>query len=409
MIVAIIDGRIDDKNCDFDATTVKRWITLLPPEAEAPIDRPQDGKCDAGIVTAPGVFQHGTHVASIIAAKPDATIGPGVYPFARIDSYEAVVDGASVKFIQTVAALSEKLLFEQPRVVNVSSVYTRVDLQTADPFAQDLLGSHSPLSAGTLFVAAAGNFNSVVSDARECVYLPACYSRDHANVISVIALDDDGGVAKLDNGLTSNSGVLFDVGAPGVNVPSSAPGDLVALMSGTSQAAPIVSGVADHVFALRAGARPGDVKRRLIYTSDLLPGLRGRLFGGRLNVDAAVSDIDVDVVTLTNGTVLRGRADTTDVKLRFRVFGTRMVKRVALSEVKRLVHRDDQASWDVFMEEQDAGSTTSLKRYTAIDVDFVRIINADEIHNASFDFVDDQGSEEVEASGLKDFIIKMGD
>lgn len=129
-------------------------------------------------------------------------------------------------------------------------------------------------SAGTLFVAAAGN-ESNNNDSNPTY--PATY--DVPNILSVAAIDNRGQIASFSNyGKTK-----VHVGAPGVNILSSTKGDKYDSWSGTSMATPHVSGMA----VLLASAEPAlsgvEMKERIIATSKPLPGLRGKSKGGLAN------------------------------------------------------------------------------------------------------------------------------
>lgn len=59
-----------------------------------------------------------------------------------------------------------------------------------------------------------------------------------------------------------------DVAAPGVNILSSIPGDEEIKMSGTSQAAPFVSGVASEIYRINPNLHPAQIKKILMQTVD---------------------------------------------------------------------------------------------------------------------------------------------
>jgi subtilisin family serine protease len=126
--------------------------------------------------------------------------------------------------------------------------------------------------AGMLFVAAAGN-DAGDNDADP--HYPASY--DLENVVAVGATD-----ASDQRAYFSNFGAAsVDLFAPGQSILSSFPGDRYDFFSGTSMAAPHVSGAAALVFSYAPEADPAGVKRLLLGSVDRLPGListsRGRL------------------------------------------------------------------------------------------------------------------------------------
>lgn len=131
---------------------------------------------------------------------------------------------------------------------------------------------------GVLFIAAAGNDGKDNDDARQASY-PAAF--DNENIIAVAATDDKDGMAYF-----SNYGkVSTDVGAPGVNVYSLAPGNKYASMSGTSMACPHVAGAAAFVWSKHPDWDWRKVKEVLMNTADPVASLAGKtVTGGRINV-----------------------------------------------------------------------------------------------------------------------------
>ena len=136
-------------------------------------------------------------------------------------------------------------------------------------------------SRGSLFVAAAGN-NFSDNDANPTY--PSSY--DLPNVISVAATDNRDQPAWFSNrGLRS-----VDLSAPGVDIYSTVPGGSYQYMSGTSMAAPHVSGAAALAAAAFPGAGAVGIKNLLLNSVDPKSSLTGlTASGGRLNVANAVT------------------------------------------------------------------------------------------------------------------------
>ncbi|MEE9129093.1 MAG: S8 family serine peptidase [Phycisphaerales bacterium] len=134
-------------------------------------------------------------------------------------------------------------------------------------------------SSGALFVAAAGN-----SGSSRKMY-PAGYPLD--NIISVAATDHNDELA----GFSNYSDSWVDLGAPGVDVLSTTPGNTYSTFSGTSMAAPHVAGVAALVMAHDPALGILAVKDQIMAGVDLLPWLEGKtLTGGRLNALSALGE-----------------------------------------------------------------------------------------------------------------------
>lgn len=135
--------------------------------------------------------------------------------------------------------------------------------------------------AGHLFVAAAGNSysnNDIVPA------YPANYAID--NVVSVAAIDHNGVIADF-----SNRGVrTVDIGAPGVNVLSCQPGGGYQYLSGTSMAAPHVTGALSLLLDRYPALTYRQAITMLYSSATLSPGLKGVVAGGKyLNVEALIS------------------------------------------------------------------------------------------------------------------------
>lgn len=137
-------------------------------------------------------------------------------------------------------------------------------------------------SAGVLFIAAAGNESNNNDNPAEASY-PAAFT--NSNMISVAATGRWDSMAYF-----SNYGVkTTHLGAPGVSIYSTTPGNNYASMSGTSMAAPHVSGAAALVWATFPTLNYRQVKAALLDTVDPLYSLNGKTStGGRLNVGKAI-------------------------------------------------------------------------------------------------------------------------
>lgn len=135
--------------------------------------------------------------------------------------------------------------------------------------------------AGILFVAAAGNYAENTDDFPA---YPAGY--DVPNVLSVAATDHNDSIAYF-----SNFGNLtVDLGAPGVDILSSVPGNGYSSYSGTSMAVPHVSGAAALLKAFNPTLTHYEIKNILMNSVDSLPSLNGKtVTGGRLNIHKAIN------------------------------------------------------------------------------------------------------------------------
>ncbi len=125
---------------------------------------------------------------------------------------------------------------------------------------------------GVLFVAAAGNN---ASDNDSVSFYPASYQI--SNVISVAAIDHDDELAYFSN-YGRNS---VHVGAPGVNILSTVRNSSYAYYSGTSMAAPHVSGVAALLLSYYPQITLQEMKERILSTGDPTDALTGKTVTAR--------------------------------------------------------------------------------------------------------------------------------
>jgi subtilisin family serine protease len=134
--------------------------------------------------------------------------------------------------------------------------------------------------AGVVFVAAAGNYGRNTDTAPT---YPADFKPD--NIITVAAIDRNGRLASFsDYGPHS-----VDVGAPGVDILSPLAGGGCGLISGTSAAAPFVSGVAALVWSEHPTWTYLQVIDQILHTARPTAALSGKtVTGGRVEAAAAV-------------------------------------------------------------------------------------------------------------------------
>ena len=136
-----------------------------------------------------------------------------------------------------------------------------------------------------LFVVAAGNGNQyqIGYDIDKSPVYPASLPYD--NVITVGNLLFNGHLDESSNyGATS-----VDLAAPGTYILSTIPGDSYAYMSGTSMAAPMVTGAAALIYSARTDLSLQDIKTAILSTIHKLAPLKGKTAtGGMLDVSAAI-------------------------------------------------------------------------------------------------------------------------
>jgi thermitase len=170
---------------------------------------------------------HGTHLAGIIGAAVDNSIGvAGVAPNARLLPVKALDDSG----VGAYSRVAEGITYATDmgaRIINLgfSGISFSEMLQSAIDYA---------VTRGVLVVAASGNNGLTTPN----------YPAGYAGVLAVTAVDNDG----YWTGFPA-SGEHVSLAAPGRDVYSTSPGGFYRALSGTSQAAAHVAGIA----ALLAG------------------------------------------------------------------------------------------------------------------------------------------------------------
>lgn len=280
------NGYIDD-DIGWDFSTCEKFNSyfeciILKPEDNDPYDDHGHGTHCSGTIGAVG--NNGTGVAGVnwhIKIMPLKFLNP--------DGYGSYSDAVSA------------ILYGIEMGVHIMS-----NSWGGDEYSQALSDAiEAADNAGILFIAAAGN-NARNTDFSP--FYPASY--DVQNIVSVAATDNYDALASF-----SNFGVhSVDLAAPGVNIFSTLPpfaylssncndndGNGYGSCSGTSMAAPHVSGVAGLIWSHYPDLTVSEVKDRILFTSDPVSSLSGKvLTGGRLNAYRAVigyptAQFDADV------------------------------------------------------------------------------------------------------------------
>ena len=228
---------------------------------------------------------HGTHTSGTLGAVGNNGIGvAGVDWNARIMALkflDATGNGTDANAISAILYAAD----HGARVSNNS--------WGGAPSDQALLNAiEYGASKGMLFVAAAGNDGVDMDTTPE---YPAAFDSD--GLVSVAATDATDNLAFF-----SNYGAnTVDLGAPGMNILSTIPGNSYDTFSGTSMATPHVSGAAALVMSHFPGATLYGTKALLMRSADVESSLAGSsVTGGRLNVFNAVSCSNTPEVVLTS-------------------------------------------------------------------------------------------------------------
>jgi subtilisin family serine protease len=243
---------------------------------------------------------HGTHVAGTIGATGNNSLGvTGVNWATSIMALKMINSQGNLTLSDALDAMSfarqVKSIFPSTANIKVisNSWFYCVGIGCAsNAFANEI---YAAAQAGILFVAAAGNFDNNND-------ITPVYPANHSGVISVAATDStDSRASFSDYGAST---VLL--GAPGVNVLSTYPSASYGYNSGTSMAAPHVSGALTLLLSACPALTDAALWSTLIDNVDQVPALAGVVYtGGRLNVDRAIRscpEFQINNVTLTSGT-----------------------------------------------------------------------------------------------------------
>ena len=225
--------------------------------------------------SSPECPSHGTHVAGSAAAL-DNTIGVvGVAPDATLYALR-VFDPGNAGLQQCQAWDTDIIAAYEWAVSNTLDV---INLSLGGPFPSFASGDAVAAThlAGVTIIASAGN--SYSANPGSLVGFPAAYPQ----VMAIAASDGNDALARF-----TKRGFEIDLAAPGVSVQSTWGGGSYASASGTSMAAPHVTGIAALLRAANPSLTPDEIRSVIVSTAldtGALPG------AGLAKADAAVAAV----------------------------------------------------------------------------------------------------------------------
>jgi len=209
VLIAILDTGIDPNHEDLEGKVVAEVNFTDSP-------------------TADDIHGHGTHIAGIIAANSNNGIGiTGMAPDAQLMNVKVADDKGRCQPSVVVQGIIWAVN-NGASVINIS-----IEIREASPELEDAV--NYAWSQGVIIITAAGN------DGSQSPIYPAYYE----NSIAVAATRENDTLAPL-----SNYGDWVNVAAPGFNIYSTLPDDGYGYKTGTSFAAPYVSGLATLLFSV---------------------------------------------------------------------------------------------------------------------------------------------------------------
>jgi subtilisin len=270
--VAVIDTGVDAAHPALSSVTGGANLAMSPENGEQADD------------WAPSRSEphHGTHVAGIICGKPNQATGlRGVAPGVELRSYRVVPHDSQIALNIDIGEAIDLAVADGCDIINISMGGE----QGSDTFVEEAIGR--ALSAGVFVVCAAGNNNSrlaypaslVRSIAVNAYGLVSGFPADSGESLEIPA-DQAPGKDLFRANFAPQDGALsmMDFGGCGVGIVSTLAGGGYGPMSGSSMAAPYVSGFAAHVLAdMPANLRNSRTENRC---AAILSGLSATCTGG---------------------------------------------------------------------------------------------------------------------------------
>lgn len=276
VVVAIIDTGID-----INHQELKNAIWTNPGEIDGDgIDNDGDGYVDDvhgwnfysgnNQIFTGSEDSHGTHAAGTISADRGTYGIAGIADnhYVKIMPLKALGGEKGMGVPETVIQAIHYAEAHGASICNLSMGTTSYD----EELAQTIKNSKM------LFVVSCGNggISGLGYDTDTYPVYPASLPYD--NVISVANIMFNGSLSKDSNyGATS-----VDIAAPGTYILSTVPGNAYGFMSGTSMAAPMVTGVAAMLYSYRQDISLSDVKNIILNSSRKLDTLTGKMVSGGL-------------------------------------------------------------------------------------------------------------------------------
>ncbi|WP_394524937.1 S8 family peptidase [Lacrimispora sp. JR3] len=276
VIVAIIDTGID-----INHQELKNAIWTNPGETNGDgIDNDGNGYTDDihgwnffsgnNRVFSGSEDSHGTHAAGTIGADRGAYGIAGITDnnFVKIMPLKAL---GGKEGIGTPDAVIQAIRYAEANGASICNLSMGTS-SYSEELAQTIKNS------SMLFVVSCGNggISGLGYDTDINPVYPASLPYD--NVLSVANILFDGSLSK-----DSNFGAAsVDIAAPGTYILSTIPGNGYGFMSGTSMAAPMVTGVAAMLYSYRTDISLSDVKQILLNSSRKLETLNGKILSGGL-------------------------------------------------------------------------------------------------------------------------------
>ena len=284
VVVAVLDSGLDLSHPDLIANTWKNPREL----ATNGIDDEKNGFVDdvygwnflTNTNNVQDGYGHGTHVAGIIGAVGNNSIGiTGLGWQVALMPLKILGDNGVGTVSAALAAMSYVTMMRRDFETNIVVSNNSWGASTgASVVMRDAIAAMGDI--GITFVAAAGN-NASNNDI--IPRYPSGY--DVPNVIAVAASDQADNLSSFSNyGPTT-----VDLAAPGSLIYSTLSGGTYGYLSGTSMAAPQVTGAIALLNAGKPGLTVAATRAAILSSTDVIPSMVGKtVTGGRLNINGAM-------------------------------------------------------------------------------------------------------------------------
>jgi subtilisin family serine protease len=291
VVVAVLDDGVDYTHQDLQANMWSRPSSI----PSSVIGQYGYDFANGDSNPLPDGSTHGTAVAGVIGAVGNNGLGiSGVAQSVKMIAMK--VGNSVISTAATVAAMAKLVQLKNVYGVNIVAANASYSRQGSPNTAEGQAIANLGV-AGITLVAAAGNARLNIDPnpqvpASTSVY-PAAYT--NTNVITVAATRVDDVLAGYSNfGTTS-----VDIAAPGgsdaggsSDILTTLPGNGYGYMSGTSMAAPFVTGTIALLKAVSPTATVQQVRNAILNGADVLQWLQPSVAGGRrLNADGAIQSL----------------------------------------------------------------------------------------------------------------------
>lgn len=259
---------------------------------------------------------HGTHVSGIISAKNNgigvlgANFNANTY-FTTLWQYQ-IKDGNQLEMYDSTLTLENailQLVEDDCRVINMSfnssepSEMTDYEIDSTEclnSFLKDLENNGHDF----LLIKAAGNNNMDAGNfAMNRMLINGETSRKHTIIVGAVnnnALQKNDNYTMYEMADYSNIGDSVDLVAPGSYMKSTTYGNEYEYMSGTSMAAPVVTGIASIVYSINPSCSYAEVKDILINCTENWGSKNGKNYPMVNALDAVLSNPNVNEPIIVN-------------------------------------------------------------------------------------------------------------